>query len=151
MKSSVVDVFRRMCSLREYCTFDLLKKMERMGLDEGEKQSVINTLKEEKFLDDVRFAGAFVRDKSRLGGWGTLKIRYALRNKKIQDEIISDALSEISADSENERLKKILSLKAKSIRSDISFENRLNRLVRFAVSRGYSYELSIKVAKEIIG
>ena len=108
MKSSVVDVFRRMCSLREYCTFDLLKKMERMGLDEGEKQSVINTLKEEKFLDDVRFAGAFVRDKSRLGGWGTLKIRYALRNKKIQDEIISDALSEISANSENERLNKIL-------------------------------------------
>ncbi len=151
MKSSVVDVFRRMCSLREYCTFDLLKKMERMGLDEGEKQSVINTLKEEKFLDDERFAGAFVRDKSRLGGWGTLKIRYALRNKKIQDEIISDALSEISADSENERLNKILSLKAKSIKSDISFENRLNRLVRFAVSRGYSYELSIKVAKEIIG
>ncbi len=151
MATSAVDTFRRLCSAREYCTFDLLSKMERMGLEEGEKQTIIKTLKAEKFLDDSRFAGAFVRDKSRLGGWGTIKIRYALRNKRIPDDIIYSALGEITRDAEMERLKKLLALKANSFKSDDLTANKLNKLIRFAVSRGFDYELSLKVAKEIIG
>lgn len=151
MATSAVDTFRRLCSAREYCIFDLLSKMERMGLDESEKQSIINTLIEEKFLDESRYAGAFVRDKSRLAGWGIIKIRYALRARKIPDDVISSALGEITRDAEAERLRKLLAVKAKSFKSDDLTANKLNKLIRFAVSRGFDYELSLKVAKEIIG
>jgi regulatory protein len=128
-----------------------MSKMERMGLDESEKQSIINTLIEEKFLDESRYAGAFVRDKSRLAGWGIIKIRYALRARKIPDDVISSALGEITRDAEAERLRKLLAVKAKSFKSDDLTANKLNKLIRFAVSRGFDYELSLKVAKEIIG
>ncbi|MDD2490853.1 MAG: regulatory protein RecX [Bacteroidales bacterium] len=149
--SSVIDRFRRACSLREMCSYDLIIKMDRLGLDLNEQSRILEILKEEKFLDEERYARAFVRDKSALDGWGSNKIKFALRNKRISNETISLAIGEIVSEDEERRLNKLLLIKAKSIKSEDSKIKNLNKLVRFAISRGFDYGLSLKVAKEIIG
>ena len=146
-----LETMRKLCASREMCTADILAKLVRMGVETEEQHNIIKSLTEDKFLDDSRYASAYVRDKSRLAGWGAIKIKYALRQKSISDQIISAALESIDKAGEIERLRKTVLLKFRSLPKEDEREKSLNKLVRFALSRGFDYGLSIKVAKEIIG
>ena len=128
-----LETMRKLCASREMCTADILAKLVRMGVETEEQHNIIKSLTEDKFLDD------------------SIKIKYALRQKSISDQIISAALESIDKAGEIERLRKTLLLKFRSLSKEDEREKSLNKLVRFALSRGFDYGLSIKVAKEIIG
>jgi len=59
--------------MREVCTFDARQKLQRMEIEGEEADVIIASLTKDKFIDDARYASAFVRDKSRLAGWGSAK------------------------------------------------------------------------------
>ena len=91
----VLDRMRTLCSRREYCKSDIMKKALKALEDDAEKaEKVIAVLIEEKYLDELRYASAFARDKSSLAGWGETKIRYMLSAKGVPRDVISQALEE---------------------------------------------------------
>jgi len=125
------------CSRSEKCTRDVRDKLRKWELSESETEDVILKLKEQKFIDDDRYAKAFVRDKSHFNRWGKTKIRYHLQAKEISAETISIALTEIKEDKYHEQLEQILRNK---IRGMIPIEDQYKakaKLVRFAASRGF--------------
>jgi len=134
----ILNNLRRQCSRREYCTADVLKKAEK-ALDGDHQQAVkvLNVLVEEKFVDDRRYAAAFARDKSSIAGWGAVKIRYMLSAKGISKDIISEALEEVDVRKADDRLRKLLENKNRSLKED---PQRKIKLLRFALGRGYSYD-----------
>ena len=134
----ILNNLRRQCSRREYCSADVLKKAEK-ALDGDRKQAlkVLNTLVDEKYVDDLRYASAFARDKSSIAGWGAVKIRYMLSAKGISKDIISEALEEVDVRKADDRLRKLLENKDRSLKED---PQRKMKLLRFALGRGYSYE-----------
>ena len=134
----ILNNLRRQCSRREYCTADVLKKAEK-ALDGDHQQAVkvLNVLVEEKYVDDRRYAAAFARDKSTISGWGAVKIRYMLSAKGISKDIISDALEEVDVRKADDRLRKLLENKNRSLKED---PQRKMKLLRFALGRGYSYD-----------
>lgn len=134
----ILNNLRRQCSRREYCTADVLKKAEK-ALDGNHQQAVkvLNVLVEEKFVDDRRYAAAFARDKSTIAGWGAVKIRYMLSAKGISKDIISEALEEVDVRKADDRLRKLLENKDRSLKED---PQRKMKLLRFALGRGYSYD-----------
>ena len=134
----ILDNLRRQCSRREYCSSDILKKVEKaLGGDTDQAAKVLETLVKEKYVDDLRYAEAFARDKSAIAGWGAVKIRYMLSSKGIEREKISMALEEIDPGKADDRLKKLIENKYKSLKDDP--QCRL-KLLRFALGRGYSYD-----------
>jgi len=102
---------RRACASREYCVADILKKLQRYKLSNEENTKIISSLKEDRFIDELRYAEAFVKDKSRLSGWGRTKILWVLRSKHIDREIIEKAVSILSEDDTRKQLHKILAAK----------------------------------------
>ena len=134
----ILNNLRRLCSRREYCTADVLKKAEK-ALDGDHQQAVkvLNVLVEEKYVDDRRYAAAFARDKSSIAGWGAVKIRYMLSAKGISKDIISEALEEVDVRKADDRLRKLLENKNRSLKED---PQRKMKLLRFALGRGYSYD-----------
>ena len=134
----ILNNLRRQCSRREYCTADVLKKAEK-ALDGDHLQAVkvLNVLVEEKYVDDRRYAAAFARDKSSIAGWGAVKIRYMLSAKGISKDIISEALEEVDVRKADDRLRKLLENKNRSLKED---PQRKMKLLRFALGRGYSYD-----------
>lgn len=134
----ILNNLRRQCSRREYCTADVLKKAEK-ALDGDHQQAVkvLNVLVEEKYVDDRRYAAAFARDKSSIAGWGAVKIRYMLSAKGISKDIISEALEEVDVRKADDRLRKLLENKNRSLKED---PQRKMKLLRFALGRGYSYD-----------
>ncbi|NLD22350.1 MAG: regulatory protein RecX [Bacteroidales bacterium] len=136
-----------LCSRREYCRRDIEKKIVALS-QEVDAAKIIDRLCKEKFLDENRYSSAFVRDKSGLQGWGEAKIRYALHTKGVEKEAVEAALALLDEDSQVERLQKLLALKAKSVKADDAEQLR-TKLLRFALSRGFSYQQAGNALKQL--
>ena len=134
----VLDRMRTLCSRREYCKSDIMKKALKALEDDAEKaEKVIAVLIEEKYLDELRYASAFARDKSSLAGWGETKIRYMLSAKGVPRDVISQALEEVDDLKARTRLEKLMANKCRSLKDDP--QCRL-KMLRFGLGRGYGYD-----------
>ena len=133
-----LDKIRRLCSRREYCVSDIRAKlMKELDGDTQKVETALNKLKEEKYVDDLRYATAYARDKAAISGWGATKIRYMLSAKGVSKEVVSEALNEVDETKASSRLEKLLENKYKSLKEDPQWKIKL---LRFALGRGYSYD-----------
>lgn len=132
------------CTRSEKCESDIQKKLIAWEISETDADKIINYLKEEKFIDNVRYCSFFVKDKTRFNKWGKVKIAYALRAKKITDELISNALAEIDDEDTISILLSILKTKAKNLKYKDAYDRKA-KLIRFALSRGFEMT-SINIA-----
>ena len=129
-----------LCAQTEHCRQEMLDKMKRWGLDEGVKDRIISRLVKERFVDDERYARAFVKDKVRYNKWGRRKIQQALWMKRIDEHIQQQVLDEIEEREYLEVLRPLLKQKRKSIKAQNDYE--LNqKLIRFALGRGFTFDV----------
>lgn len=134
----VLDRMRALCSRREYCRNDILKKvLKGMEGDREAADRIMDALVKEKYIDELRYASAFARDKSSLAGWGVTKIRYMLSSKGVPGDVIAQALEEIDAEKAESRLDKLMENKFRSLKDDP--QCRL-KMLRFGLGRGYGYD-----------
>ena len=134
----VLEKMRVLCSRREYCRSDILKKV--VSALDGDRQGaekIVDILVDEKFIDELRYASAFVRDKSALSGWGAVKIRYMLSSKGIPRDVISEALGDVDEGKARVRLEKLMENRYRSLKDDP--QCRL-KMLRFGLGRGYEYD-----------
>ena len=134
----VLEKMRVLCSRREYCRSDILKKVvSALDVDRQGAEKIVDILVDEKFIDELRYASAFVRDKSALSGWGAAKIRYMLSSRGIPREVISEALGEVDEGKARARLEKLMENRYRSLKDDP--QCRL-KMLRFGLGRGYEYD-----------
>ncbi len=132
-----------MCARAEHCTYELKEKLWQWCIPAAESEKIIAQLKASRYVDDARFARAFVNDKVKFAKRGRLRIKQALELKHIDSNIIADALAEIDTKLYAENLSDTLKQKAKTLDDVTSYENRV-KLLRFAVQRGYEPSLVAK-------
>ena len=65
----------RYAARAERSSGDALRLMRRWNVPEADRERILHRLCESGFIDDRRFAAAYVREKSSLAGWGVHKIR----------------------------------------------------------------------------
>ena len=129
-----------LCAQAEHCEQEMRDKMKRWELDETVQNRVINRLTEERYIDNERYARAFVKDKIRYNKWGRRKVQQALWMKRIDTDIQQRVLDEIDEKEYLDVLRSLLKQKRKSIKAENDYE--LNqKLVRFALSRGFTFDI----------
>jgi len=129
---------QNLCARREYCEKDIYDKaLKALEGDEKAAAEILSSLVKDKFVSNLRYASCFAREKSSLSGWGEIKISYALRMKKIPQDVIREALQKIDTEKAASKLETLLAAKRKSLQGDPQI--RL-KLIRFGLSRGYSYD-----------
>ena len=129
-----------LCAQAEHCEQEMRDKMKRWGLDEMVQNRIINRLTEERYIDNERYARAFVKDKIRYNKWGRRKVQQALWMKRIDTDIQQRVLDEIDEKEYLDVLRPLLKQKRKSIKAENDYE--LNqKLVRFALSRGFTFDI----------
>ena len=72
-----------LCSRSEHCQHEMLEKMRLWGVSEEDQAQVMERLINERYVDDSRFARAFIYDKIRYSKWGRRKVEQALWAKRI--------------------------------------------------------------------
>jgi regulatory protein len=127
-----------LCARQEKCSWDIRTKLKQWHVATEESEKIIDKLKADKFIDDVRYAQLFARDKSKFNKWGPIKIAYSLKSKKIPDEIIKSVVDEIKSVSNDKILFELLSKKSKTIKAKSSYDLKV-KLIRFGISRGFDY------------
>lgn len=144
---NVTDRLMAQCSRREYCSHDVFQKaLKALDGNSDEASEVLEKLVSENYVDDLRYASAYAREKSSITGWGAVKIKYTLASKGISKDIIEQALSEIDCMKAGSRLYKLMENKYKSLKQDPQADLKM---IRFALGRGYSYEEVRGVLKNI--
>lgn len=139
----------RLCARAEKSEGDARRLMRGWGVTEHDAEAVLARLVRERFIDDSRYAEAFVREKLRLSGWGEYKIRTALQRKGIRREVIDTALSVVDRTAMVERLAEQLARKARTVKYDTSYELK-TKLIRYGLSLGYDYEAVLDAAAQLV-
>ena len=130
----------QLCARAEHCQYELIEKMRRWEMSDEAQAHVMQRLVSERYVDDERYARAFVRDKIRYNKWGRRKVEQALWMKHIDDDIRSRALSEVDDEEYLSVLRPLLKQKRRSIKAASDYE--LNqKLVKFALGRGFTFDI----------
>lgn len=140
---------QRLCSRAEKCVADVRRKLSEWEFAPGEASKIIARLQGGGFVNEQRYAKAFVHDKIALSHWGVVKIRKALKDKKIDDEIIREALGGIDKLTQEQHLACLLSQKDKSLKA-VAPAARKIKLLRFALGRGFEYEMALRTVDELL-
>ncbi len=140
----------RMCARSERSSGDALRLMKRWGVADEDARKVLQRLQNERFIDDSRFAEAFVRDKINLSGWGAYKIKSALRAKGVSREVIESVVEPMLGETDmSERLEEMMQRKLRTLKYNSPYEAK-TKLIRFAASRGYDMEQAVDCASKVI-
>lgn len=129
-----------LCAQAEHCQWEMLEKMRRWELPEAEQARVMQQLVSERYVDDERYARAFVKDKVRYNKWGRRKVEQALWQKHIDEDIRQRVLDEVDADEYLSVLRPLLQQKRRSTKAASDYEMN-QKLVRFALSRGFTFDI----------
>lgn len=129
-----------LCAQAEHCQYEMLEKMRRWELDDEAQARVMQRLVSERYVDDERYARAFVKDKVRYNKWGRRKVEQALWQKHIDEDIRQQVLDEIDDEEYISVLRPLLKQKRRSTKAANDYQ--LNqKLMRFALGRGFTFDI----------
>lgn len=128
---------------------EMTKKLLEKGYSLKEINETLKFLEEYNFINDESYTKAFINDRTKTQG--KQKIKYALKNKGISDEIIEEELSKLDMEKEKENAN-ILALKKYNIlikRESDKYKLK-EKIIRFLISRGYDYEVAKDAVNEML-
>lgn len=134
-----------LCARAEHCTYELMTKLRGWGITGDVAEDIINKLIDNRFVDNLRFARSFVRDRYRFSGYGRRKIAMALATKRIPRDTVEEAMEEIDPEIYFENLRHLVDRKAAAL--DLSSYDDRNKLYRYAIGRGYESDLTVRAIK----
>ena len=137
-----------LCARSEQAPADVEAKLRRWGVAESDLVAVMSRLRELGFLDERRYARAYVHDKHMFNGWGRLKIINGLRLKKIPQQFIDEALEQINEDNEADTLLRLLRAKQRTIANREPRKQR-DALLRYAASRGFTLDQALAALERL--
>jgi len=137
---------RDWCAYQERCQQEARDKLYDYGLKTDDVENIIAQLVNENFINEERFAIAFAGGKFRIKRWGKVKIKQELKAKRVSDYCIKKGLAVIDNTDYINTLKKVLTLKSKSI-TEKNFLKKKQKLVRYALSKGYEQDIVFDLLK----
>lgn len=145
------DALRRLqslCAQSEHAEGELMEKMRQWGIDEGTQARIMQQLTQARYVDDHRFAEAFIHDKIAFNGWGRRKIAQALWAKHVDEAVYTPLLDAVDEAQYLEALRPLVRQKYRSVKAKTEYE-RAMKVIKFAVGRGFEFEEVQKCLNEI--
>jgi regulatory protein len=137
------------CAYQERCHKEVTQKLYDMKMIPEARDQIIVHLLQHNFLNEERFAKAFVRGKFRIKKWGKQRIQLELRRKDISKTIISIALKEISDDDYYSTFNDLAEKKAENIR-ETNTQKKRKKLADYLFYRGWESHLVYDKIRELI-
>ena len=129
-----------LCASAEHCEYEMTEKMRKWEVEESDCERIMEYLRKAKFVDDERYARAFVKDKIKYNKWGRRKVEQGLWAKHIAEDIRQRVLDEVDESQYKSVLTDLLKSERRSIKAANDYE--MNRkLIKFALSRGFDYSI----------
>ena len=129
----------RYCAYQERSHYQVEKKLREMDMIPEAIDAIMLFLIQEGFLNEERFARAYVRGKFYQNGWGKQKIIQGLKQHQIHPNLITTALTEINQTDYQQTIKNLIEKKTKSLPDNKSYQTK-QKIVRYLVQKGFRYD-----------
>jgi regulatory protein len=136
------------CSRREYCSEDIRTKLMLWGVGDDDTEKIISILVKEKFLNEIRYATAFVKDKFNYNKWGKIKIAAHLKAKRIPGDIIKKAFETIDNALYIKTLNDLISTHRRFVKAKNQYDLKA-RLLKYGLSKGFESNLLYDLLNEM--
>jgi len=139
-----------LCAYQEKCQFDIDQKLRLWGFSEQQRNELIAHLISYNFINEERYASAFVSGKFNIKKWGRIKIKSHLKQKQISNYSIEKGLKEINQTDYWSAIEKLAKKKMNelSLKKDSLWEKK-GKVYRYLASKGYETSLINEVINEI--
>lgn len=134
-----------LCARSEQCTQEVREKLRKWGIGQHDSDVIVRHLTERHFIDDLRYATAYVRDKYRFSKWGRRKIYQGLAQKRIARDLADEAMDEIDLREYANIAFNSIRLKLRSLPDTLTIQEKREKLLRFGIGRGYETSLLLKI------
>ena len=148
-REQALSALMRLCARAEKSEGDARRLMRGWGVSAEDAEKVLAQLVRDKFISNSRYAEAFVREKTRLSGWGAYKIRTALQRKGVEKEIIEEALKQTNREEMQTKLTERLQRKLRTTKSSSPYDLR-TKLMRYGLTLGFDYEQVSEAVSQIM-
>lgn len=138
-----------LCGRAEHSVGELRVKLRSWGVKESDARQIIADLASRRFVDDRRFAGAYVHDKVCFAHWGRYKIAQGLMAKYIDSSTIREALDAVDPDDYHRALNAVLTAKLRTMARPLAYEDRV-KVIKHAMSRGFEPDIIRSVLANIL-
>jgi regulatory protein len=128
------------CSRREFCSDDIRNKLLLWGVGNNDTEKITGILIKENFINESRYATAFVKDKFNYNKWGKVKIAAHLKTKNIPPDIIKSALNSIDNVLYTKFLKELIAGHRRSVKAKNQYDLKA-KLLRYGLSKGFESSL----------
>ncbi|WP_300675509.1 RecX family transcriptional regulator [Soonwooa sp.] len=128
------------CVYQDRCHYEVEQKMRDFLLIPEAKEEILMYLIQEKYLDEERFVRSYIRGKFYIKHWGRNKIKLNLKQKQINDKLISRCWDEIYEDDYRKQIQVFIEKQSEIISESNAFKKK-NKIIKFLLSKGYEYEV----------
>ena len=132
---------KNFCSYQERNHQEVKEKLYSFGLYKMDVEMLLSQMIEENYLNEERFAIAFVGGRFRIKKWGRVKIRYELKQKRISDYCIKIGLASIAEEDYIKTLQKLFTEKKTSLKSEKNIFIKKQKIQSFLMKRGFEPQL----------
>jgi len=142
---------QQFCAYKERCHSEVRSKLIKMEVYGDRLENIMSQLIQDDFLNEERFARAYVRGKYRMNNWGKRKIQLNLKSKKVSEYCIKKGLEEIDSE---EYYSNLLSILEKQIRQysskNLNAYQLKGKLFQFAAGKGYESEIISMALEDVL-
>jgi regulatory protein len=136
---------QKICAFQEKCIFEITQKLKSWQIPNQEIEKIIDDLIDKKFIDEDRYTQAFVNSKLSINQWGKIRLRFELKQRKIESSIIEKYLLAINETKYLEILRHLLQYKVDQLKNkDFSEYELKSKLVNYLQGKGFEMDLIFK-------
>ena len=146
-KEQALQKLKHYCTYQERSHYEVMQKLWELKVAKSDHDLIIATLIDEDYLNEERFAIQFAGGKFRMKQWGRVKIKLALKQKKVSEVLIKQALKGIDERDYNSMMKKIIAERGKKT-AEKNPAKRKYKIAQYLISRGFEPELIWEILNE---
>jgi regulatory protein len=141
-KEEALQKLRHYCAYQERCHQEVKEKLYSFGLYRDDVDQAISTLIEENYLNEERFARAFVGGYFRSKHWGRVKITHALKQKGVSAYCIKKGMQEIDDEAYDKTIKDLVEKKMEQLKGEgLQAYQKKFKVSQYMMQRGFESPL----------
>jgi regulatory protein len=146
--SIILQRIEHFCAYQERCFQDVDLKLRLWKVSHEKIKVILKQLQENKYIDEDRYARSFVRGKFHINKWGRNKIIYELKRKKLKDDLIRNAMTEIGEEDYDNMIRYLIVNKNHEINPANNLKLR-EKIINFVTGKGFEFSLVEKILTEL--
>lgn len=133
-------VLENYCAYQERCHKEVKAKLKDMKMIPSAIDKIIVSLIEQNYLNEERFAKAYVRGKFRIKKWGKVRLIRELKFREISKYAIDTAMKEIDETEYDQVLDELIIKRIDQVKEKNSFKKK-KKVADYLLYRGWESHL----------